>query len=443
MKKILITLSLILFSTVIVLAQVKEIKHTVYFDKDKHLLKEEQRTLLDAFLRSLEGREVSKITLAGHTDSDASDEYNIELSKNRLGRVQKYLESKGKSATIIQGSFLGESQPAVPNLDENGMKKNRRVDIVVSYKDTAQLVREVEEKKPGCIDGDTTFYLPEGTRYTLSRCDVLKNPGGFRVREFVKPESIIQSGFTTRTTRGEQLVSGGMFTFDICEGCLSRPMTVRLPLPQDGIQTSGCMADTSKRPMALWTGDNHAGWENDTAVKIVKVNDTLVYEFQVDRTTKKNLDYKLPKDPDPRYVRIKFKAKKGIALKTVRLLFQVPLTQYESVPHKRRKNIVYITIHRCPQPDCNQNILVYSEGKNANGDSIVMPPRNISTVKYRKAGGKCKNRVDMQIFGIVLRWSKTIYRKYILYPDYYTTRNRISTVMVEYRLGPPAFLQGK
>jgi hypothetical protein len=433
---ILIVLPFFLFSSFISLAQVKELKHAVYFDKDKHVLRQDQKVLLDTLLQRLKGKDVSKITLSGHTDSDASDEYNVELSKNRLNRVRKYLESKGTASTIMEGSFLGESQPAVPNLDETGMSRNRRVEIIVSYKAPSSKPAQelaIDSVKPPCPEGDTTFYLPEGTRYTLTLCDFLKNPDGFKVKEYIKPESILRSGFTTQTTGGEQLATGGMFDITICEGCLSEPMIVRVPVEEEpeGREAWCDTGGTKYRIMSLWSGDNHGRWESDTTVKKVTINDTVYYEFTVKRTAITNLDYKLAENYK-KAKKVKFKAKKGIELTVVRLLFQMPnITQYEGIPHKKRKNIMFVYFHRCPRPKCEiRGAKVYAEGINENRDSLAMPVKELNYLKYRKAWGKCRlGKKRYSIFDI--RRPSSVYRKYIIKPLDMQPKNRNKIVRAQ------------
>lgn len=64
----------------------------------------------------------------GHTDSRASDEYNMDLSQRRARAVGDVARSVGASVERQLG--FGERQPIASNSSAAGMAKNRRVEIV-------------------------------------------------------------------------------------------------------------------------------------------------------------------------------------------------------------------------------------------------------------------------------------------------------------------------
>ncbi|SFU73659.1 OmpA family protein [Aliiroseovarius crassostreae] len=64
----------------------------------------------------------------GHTDSRASDSYNMRLSKRRAAAVAKVARSVG--AVVEREIGFGERQPLVPNTSAANMQKNRRVEVV-------------------------------------------------------------------------------------------------------------------------------------------------------------------------------------------------------------------------------------------------------------------------------------------------------------------------
>lgn len=66
--------------------------------------------------------------IAGHTDSRASDDYNIKLSYNRALAVAKIARSVGANITDVRG--YGERMPVASNASATGMAKNRRVEII-------------------------------------------------------------------------------------------------------------------------------------------------------------------------------------------------------------------------------------------------------------------------------------------------------------------------
>lgn len=64
----------------------------------------------------------------GHTDSRASDEYNIGLSQRRAAAVAAVARSVGAVVEREQG--FGERQPIASNDTAEGMARNRRVEVV-------------------------------------------------------------------------------------------------------------------------------------------------------------------------------------------------------------------------------------------------------------------------------------------------------------------------
>ncbi|MEI2685452.1 MAG: OmpA family protein [Cypionkella sp.] len=64
----------------------------------------------------------------GHTDSRASDEYNIRLSQRRAKSVADVGRSVG--AVVEREIGYGERQPIATNSTAAGMQKNRRVEVV-------------------------------------------------------------------------------------------------------------------------------------------------------------------------------------------------------------------------------------------------------------------------------------------------------------------------
>lgn len=64
----------------------------------------------------------------GHTDSRASDGYNISLSQRRAASVAAVARSVG--AVVEREIGLGERQPIATNSTAAGMQQNRRVEVV-------------------------------------------------------------------------------------------------------------------------------------------------------------------------------------------------------------------------------------------------------------------------------------------------------------------------
>jgi outer membrane protein OmpA-like peptidoglycan-associated protein len=71
------------------------------------------------------------IIVAGHTDSDGTEEYNQKLSERRAQAVTDYLKGLGVSGTRLKTVGYGETQPVADNGTAEGKAANRRVEIAV------------------------------------------------------------------------------------------------------------------------------------------------------------------------------------------------------------------------------------------------------------------------------------------------------------------------
>ena len=95
-----------------------------FFATNQHSINSAGKKRLQEFFKSANAR---NFVIAGHTDSRASDEYNIRLSERRANAVAQVGRSVG--ARIADVRAYGERDPAVPNTSASNMAKNRRVEI--------------------------------------------------------------------------------------------------------------------------------------------------------------------------------------------------------------------------------------------------------------------------------------------------------------------------
>jgi outer membrane protein OmpA-like peptidoglycan-associated protein len=65
--------------------------------------------------------------IEGHTDSDASDAYNLALAKRRAAAVETIARAAG--ATSVDVRSYGERKPRATNATKAGKRLNRRVEI--------------------------------------------------------------------------------------------------------------------------------------------------------------------------------------------------------------------------------------------------------------------------------------------------------------------------
>ncbi len=70
--------------------------------------------------------------IEGHTDSQGSAKYNLNLSQKRAQNVMKILVTKGVDPKRLKATGYGESSPIADNNTKEGRQKNRRVIAVIS-----------------------------------------------------------------------------------------------------------------------------------------------------------------------------------------------------------------------------------------------------------------------------------------------------------------------
>ncbi len=101
----------------------------IYFDTDKATLKPESEGTLNQVLGLLKGNAALRLEIGGHTDSQAGDSYNLDLSKRRAQSVVKWLTDKGIAPARLAAEGFGETRPVADNETAAGRALNRRVEI--------------------------------------------------------------------------------------------------------------------------------------------------------------------------------------------------------------------------------------------------------------------------------------------------------------------------
>ncbi len=103
----------------------------VFFDVDKATLRTESESELERLEKILKANPEIQIEIAGHTDSDGSDDHNLKLSDARAHAVVDYLVTKGINKNMLKYKGYGESQPVVPNDSPENKQLNRRTEIKI------------------------------------------------------------------------------------------------------------------------------------------------------------------------------------------------------------------------------------------------------------------------------------------------------------------------
>ena len=101
----------------------------IYFDTDKAALKPESEPVLRQVLKLLGDRPQLELGIAGHTDSQAGDAYNLDLSLRRAQAVVQWLVREGVDAARLDAQGFGETRPVADNASAAGRALNRRVEI--------------------------------------------------------------------------------------------------------------------------------------------------------------------------------------------------------------------------------------------------------------------------------------------------------------------------
>jgi outer membrane protein OmpA-like peptidoglycan-associated protein len=109
----------------------KMVLKNIFFETDKHDLKETSKIELNKLIRLLETNPGLKIEIGGHTDNVGSHEYNITLSENRAKTVNQYLVENGIEQSRLLYKGYGETKPVDTNETPEGRAINRRTEFKV------------------------------------------------------------------------------------------------------------------------------------------------------------------------------------------------------------------------------------------------------------------------------------------------------------------------
>lgn len=93
-----------------------------------------QKLKLDNLLNKIPKENIEGIEIFGYTDSIGTETFNLELSIKRAVAIKEVLKELGFRDFISSVKGFGELYPIASNADENGRKRNRRVEIILKYK---------------------------------------------------------------------------------------------------------------------------------------------------------------------------------------------------------------------------------------------------------------------------------------------------------------------
>ncbi len=103
----------------------------IYFDTDKAMIKPESRPTLDEIAKLLRGQPQLNVFIVGHTDSQGTLDYNMDLSRRRASAVAAELAKSYQIANSRLGiAGVGFLAPIGSNATDSGRALNRRVELV-------------------------------------------------------------------------------------------------------------------------------------------------------------------------------------------------------------------------------------------------------------------------------------------------------------------------
>jgi outer membrane protein OmpA-like peptidoglycan-associated protein len=109
----------------------------IYFGYDSADIRKDAAKELDKLVVLLTDNPDLKIEMGSHTDSVASDAYNIQLSQRRAESTVNYLIRKGIAPDRLVAKGYGESKPIARNTNPDGSdnpagrQKNRRTEFKI------------------------------------------------------------------------------------------------------------------------------------------------------------------------------------------------------------------------------------------------------------------------------------------------------------------------
>lgn len=104
----------------------------VRFESGKASLIPGSERQIETLLMLLNSNPKMQIEIGGHTDNTGGKEYSIKLSEDRVAEVKRRLVESGIKKNRIKGVGYGGAKPVATNRDEEGRKKNRRVEFRIT-----------------------------------------------------------------------------------------------------------------------------------------------------------------------------------------------------------------------------------------------------------------------------------------------------------------------
>jgi OmpA-OmpF porin, OOP family len=103
----------------------------IYFDTDRAVIKPESRPTLDEIAKLLQSQPQLNVVIVGHTDSQGTYDYNMDLSRRRAEAVSAELVRSYRIANArLRTAGVGFLAPVGSHATDDGRALNRRVELV-------------------------------------------------------------------------------------------------------------------------------------------------------------------------------------------------------------------------------------------------------------------------------------------------------------------------
>ena len=103
--------------------------HGITFGFDSAEIRADSEPVMAKLYQGLRSDSSASIVIEGHTSSEGTETYNLQLSERRAQAVVASLVGRGLVKGRVSAVGVGESRPIAPNTDESGRSLNRRVEI--------------------------------------------------------------------------------------------------------------------------------------------------------------------------------------------------------------------------------------------------------------------------------------------------------------------------
>lgn len=126
----------ILFLFLCISSHAQNVEFDIYFDLGKYALSKAHQKTINEQIANLDTTETYNFIIKGYTDFVDTEDFNLELSKNRAVAVSDYIEASYKSLiNTIEKIAKGELPTDTKKNERIGVRKHRKVSVTISKND--------------------------------------------------------------------------------------------------------------------------------------------------------------------------------------------------------------------------------------------------------------------------------------------------------------------